>query len=304
MTTATTKTTQDADAAPKESALAQHTTSAMTLALRDESYRLALEPKTFGETMTACEFLSQAGIKGCESAPLVLAKVMAGRALGIGFMASIMGIDNIEGTMALRSRLKLALCLRARHVCEYFRCIESTHEKATWECKRVGDDKPRRWTFTIEDAQKAGLLDRGATPEAKAKSNWNRWTSAMLRARAASQLADMVFPDVTGGMAAREDLEGGVAPDDDELVGEVVPNAQKRDWAAEAKALVDKIDTITPETPPAARKPIRDEAMAFVAEAPEPHKGLVGKAFNDTPKYVAPKPAQAPAATNSAPTGG
>lgn len=263
---------------------------------RAEQFKFALEPSSFQETLTACELLANAGIKGCESPPQVLAKVMAGRSLGIGFMASVMGIDNIEGSMALRAKLKLALCLKAGHICEYFRCTESTHEKATWVCKRIGEPEQSR-TFTIEDAAKAGLLDRGKDQAAKEKSNWNRWTASMLRARASSQLADIVFPDVTGGMAATEDLRDGDDPD--EMIGEVVhpiAGAPKRDWAAEQKTLIAKIDTITEATDPRARKPIREEVQAFLGEAPEPYRAFVGNAFNASPKYAAPKGGMVPPA--------
>ena len=58
MMTSSTKTA--AESTPETKA-AHEPSAAMMLAASEESYRLALEPKTFGETMLACELLAQAG---------------------------------------------------------------------------------------------------------------------------------------------------------------------------------------------------------------------------------------------------
>jgi hypothetical protein len=294
MTVATTSKPEATNAEPSPT---KGQSTALARSLEHEDYRLALEPKTFGETVLACEMVSAAGLNGCESPPQVLVKVMAGRALGMSFMSSVRLIHNIKGTLSLAAKAKVGLCLQSP-LCEYFRCTHTDEKKAIYVCKRVGKSEQTK-TYTIEEAEKSGLVGRGDDAKAQAMNNYNRFPAAMLRARCSSDLADMEFPDVTGGMAAREDLLDGER-DPDEMVGEVVPNVAKRDWGAEAKAMIARIDEITAEVPPPARKALRDEVIAFGGEAPEPHKGLVGRAWNDTPRYVAPKAAPAPAAANGA----
>lgn len=279
MTNTTSPTTQAGHTAPAQPSVA------MVLAT-DAQFKLALEPTTFGETMQACELVASIGLCGCTTPAAVLVRVMMGRSLGMTFVQSIVNIYDIDGKPALDANAMVALCLQSS-MCEYFRCTYTDREKSTYKAKRRSDPEPAELTFTIQEAEAAGLMDRGATAEKKAKSNWNRWTADMLRARASSKLARMVFPDVVRGLHSREELYDGMA-DPDEMVGEVVTpqvsNAPKRDFAAESRALIAKIETITPEMTTVARKPIREEVLAW--DAPEPYKSAVVGAYNDCPKVA------------------
>lgn len=258
---------------------------AMVLA-SDAQFKLALEPTTFAETMQACELVASIGLCGCTTPAAVLVRVMMGRSLGMTFIQSVVNVYDIEGKPALDANAMVALCLQSS-LCEYFRCTYTDREKATYKAKRRSDPEPTELTFTIQEAEAAGLMDRGATAEKKAKSNWNRWTADMLRARASSKLARMVFPDVVRGLHSREELYVGLT-DPDELIGEVVTpqvsNAPKRDFAAESRALIAKIETITPDMSSATRKPIREEVLAW--DAPDPYKSAVVGAYNDCPKVA------------------
>lgn len=240
-------------------------------------FRFALEPTSFDATLRACELLASAQIVGCESPPLILAKVMVGRALGMGFMQSVMGIDNIKGTMSLRAKTKVALCLQST-VCEYFRCTETTETSSTWATKRVGEEE-KTYTFTIQEAHNSKLTGRGEG------NNWDRFPAAMLRARASSYLADIVYPDVLKGMVSTEELND-VHNAGNEMVGEVVhsappTNAPVRDFAAESKTILAKIERITPETVKLTRDGIRKEVLDW--DGPEPYKSTLIRAYNESP---------------------
>src|SRR5690606_14566168 len=75
--------------------------------------------------------------------------------------------------------------------CKYFRLVESTDERATYETLREGEPEPTRITWTIQQAAKAGLTGR---------QNWKAHPAAMLRARASAALARAVYPDVAMGI--------------------------------------------------------------------------------------------------------
>lgn len=267
--------------------------AAMTLA-SDQQFRLALEPTTFGETMQACELVASIGFGGCTTPAAALVRVMLGRSFGMGFIQSINSIYDIEGKAALDANAMVALCLQSP-ICEYFVCTHTDASRATYKTKRRNSPEPQELTFTVQEAEAAGLMDRGATPEKKAKSNWNRWTADMLRARASSKLARMVYPDVVRGLHSREELYD--VRYENEMVGEVVqsvPQAPVRDFATEAKALLAKIETITPETPQAARRAIREECIQW--DGVEPYRSTVLRAYNDLPPAARPAKAAPPTA--------
>jgi hypothetical protein len=72
-----------------------------------------------------------------------------------------------------------------------------------------------KYTFTIEDARRAGLLS---------KESWQKYTKELLVARAISGCARKVFPDVVGGLYTVEELGGEEVP---ELPIELVPEAEE-----------------------------------------------------------------------------
>jgi len=73
----------------------------------------------------------------------------------------------------------------------FFRCVESTDERAAYSTQRKGDPEPTTLTFTLAQAKQAGLVQAGG--------NWAKYPAAMLRARASSALARDVYPDLLLG---------------------------------------------------------------------------------------------------------
>jgi len=132
-------------------------------------------------------------IKSAEQAFIIIA---TGMELGLQPMQSLRSIHVVEGKPVLSAQLLVALAKRHPD-CMYFRLVESTHEKATFETQRKGDPKPTQKTWTIEDAKRAGLTGR---------PNWQRHPSAMLEARCSAALARLVYPDHL--MGVYEESEG------------------------------------------------------------------------------------------------
>ena len=69
--------------------------------------------------------------------------------------------------------------------------------------KRKGDPDPISLSYTIDQAEQAGLLKptRSGKP-----SNWQKMPRQMLRARAKSELARLVYPDLLAGLYTPDEL--------------------------------------------------------------------------------------------------
>jgi len=122
--------------------------------------------------------------------------------LGIGAAQGLAGIHVIDGKAGLSAEMIIALVHR-HPSCVYFRLVESTEERATYETIREGSPEPTTLTWTIEDAQRAGLLG---------KQNWKKYPAEMLRARAAKGLGKAEYPDVLLGVVTQDELENDIAP--------------------------------------------------------------------------------------------
>lgn len=130
--------------------------------------------------------------------------LLQGADLGLSVAQAIRGLSIIKGKPVMNADLMAALCTGNTSVCERFECVEATHEKVTYETKRVGRE-PRRVSFSMEDAKQAQLLGRGAD------SNWAKYPVDMMHARAKARLAKQVYPDLLFGVISQEEREDEMA---------------------------------------------------------------------------------------------
>lgn len=297
---------------PGALALSQPTTSAMVLG--SDAYRGALEPTSLDEAWKIAETMATIRYCGVESSAEALGRIMTGRGLGLSAMQSMRGIYAVHGRPGIDAALMQALCLQSP-LCEYFRFVpeESDDDRATYVAKRRGDPEVKH-TFTIQDAERMGVVDRGTDAKAKSDNNWVKVRKAMLRARAKSELARIVFPDLIFGMYSREELEAGFADvpganvDPNELAGEIISaedandhapvQAAKRDYAAEAEALKAKIADAKTRADRAAVR-----AAIEVWDGVEPFRAQVTEAYNASRKAAttAAEPAPGTSAAQPAP---
>jgi hypothetical protein len=122
--------------------------------------------------------------------------LMAGRELGFAPMQSLRLITVIKGKITLAADATVAL-VRKSGECVEWRCTETTATKATYVTKRKGDTEPTTLTWTIEQAQRAGLVSG---------TGWRSYPEAMLRARCAAALARIVYPDIVAGIYDPDEL--------------------------------------------------------------------------------------------------
>lgn len=142
-------------------------------------------------------------IKTPEAAAAV---VLKGRELGLPPMLSLSHIVIINGKPTLSAEVMLGMMHRAGHEVWF---SETNSERAVIHGIRKGSTREQTLTWTIEDAQAAGLL-RNQT--------WTKYRPAMLRARAVSAFGRFFAPDVLMGAYTPEEM-GAQVDERGEFIG-------------------------------------------------------------------------------------
>lgn len=156
---------------------------------------LAPEAWSLAQRIARTEFVPSA-LRGKPEA--VLACMLAGNEVGVSPMQALSKIHVIDGRPAMAAELMRAIVLREGH--ELW-IEESTSTRCILGGKRKGSDRETRITWTIDDAQRAGL---------KGRKNWQAYPTAMLLARSTAALCRAIFPDVLAGISYTvEELEDG-----------------------------------------------------------------------------------------------
>lgn len=211
--------------------------------MTDNNKSLSIVPRSIAEALSLSEQLAKAstlseGLRGNTSN--VLAAMLAGQEMGLAPMAALRSIHIIKGKPVLAADAMVAVVL-ASGKCEYFDRVEESATSVTYETKRVGSPNKRRCTWTIEDAQRAQLVNN---------DNWRKHPIAMLAARAKSTLARDVYPDI---------LAGCYSDDEAREFSDVQPRATEQKKQVQPAA-VATIDAEYRELP--ALGPIFDEIAA------------------------------------------
>jgi hypothetical protein len=142
----------------------------------------------------------------------VVVRVLAGRELGFGPIASMTGIHVIQNKVTLSAGL-MAACVRRSGRYDY--CIQRLDaEGCVIEFLRDGQVIGTS-AFTLADAKRAGL---------DSNTNWRKYPRNMLFARAISNGARWFSPDLFGGSPVYTPDELGAAVDGE--TGEVLGDAR------------------------------------------------------------------------------
>jgi len=144
--------------------------------------------------IAAASSLAPDALRGRPQDALIV--LMAGRELGLAPMQSMRMLSVIKGKVTLAADATVALVRRSGE-CVEWRLVETTAQRATYTTRRKGDTEPTTLTWTIEQAQRAGLTGG---------QGWRSYPEAMLRARCASALARVVYPDLVAGIYDPDEL--------------------------------------------------------------------------------------------------
>ena len=146
-----------------------------------------------------------------------LAVIQQGRELGLPPMFSLRNIFIIGGKPSLNMQAMAAIIKQRIHP-DAITVEKTTNDLCTVSYWRPTWKERRQFTFTMEDAKRAGLLE-GANAH-----TWRKYPRNMLQARAVSGVAIMEYQDVLGGMYTPEELGAPVHVDPDGTISVTEPS--------------------------------------------------------------------------------
>lgn len=224
--------------------------TALELAPRGSSMALATPAWALAQRIADTDFVPSS-LRGKKEA--VLACILTGHEIGVSPMQALAKIHVIDGRPAMAAELMRAVALKAGH--EIW-IEEQSSTRVVVGGKRKGSDRETKVCWTMDDAKRANLEGR---------SNWKRYPSAMLLARATAALCRAIFPDVLAGISyTTEELADG-----DVLDGDLLPEP---DSVAAREA-----------EPPRPRARARRAATAQDAPAEAPDAPTVEKTKGEAP---------------------
>lgn len=174
------------------------------LATTERSATLAFEPSDFRGAYQMAEMLVKSRLlpKGADTPEKAFTIIVTGRELGLTAMQSLRSIHVIDGKPSLSADLMMALVKRSPE-CLFFRLVKSTAQMAEFQTHRKGEPTPTTLSFTIAEAQQAGIAS---------KPVWRQYPAAMLRARCIAALSRAVYPDLMMGIYETDELEREETP--------------------------------------------------------------------------------------------
>ncbi len=188
----------------------------------------------------------------------ILVIAMKARELSLPPMQGLSHIHIVEGRPALSAELMVALVQRAGHK---LRVLETSSQKCVVEGLRADDPRhPSRVEWTMEDAQRAGVANKGP---------WKSYPAAMLRARAISALCRFAFADVLMGAAYVPEELGAEVNEEGEVLS--VPDQgeapQRTEEPVEEAEVVEEQGRVHPE-----HRRLLDELARLERRIPPQHR--------------------------------
>lgn len=137
----------------------------------------------------------------------VIVVILKGRELNIPPMQALEHIHVISGKPSMSAELMLGQILKL-HPKTKISYPELNNDRCVIEVIRYGN-KPSIFAFTVEDAQRAGLMSN---------PSWKKYPRAMCRSRAIAEMARSIFPDALAGVSYTPEELGAVVDEDGTVV--------------------------------------------------------------------------------------
>lgn len=217
------------------------------LATTDEA--LDLTGLRMGDIHNLADAFKESGLfPDIEKTAQAIVKVVAGQELGLPPVYSMQNFYIIKGKLSMAAEV-MGLLLKRSGQYDYDVIAHSDQAcQIQFKQKVTGEWKPTySSTFTIQDAQRAGLVRQGG--------NWIMYPKAMLFSRAMSQGARIVAPHLLGGARTIEEAES-ITPDTTvEIEPAPEPEKAKDKRRKKAQEVIDKTTLHAVETPVETEQP-------------------------------------------------
>lgn len=196
------------------------------IAKTEGSHKLDLNHLTMNQLRYLGQVMSQSGMfPDAKAGPTALVKILAGQEIGMPPFQAMTNIHIIQGKATMSANL-MAAKVKGHPKYDYKLKLSPTEATVTmYEVVEASGAKEELgdFTFTIEDAKRAGLV--------KAGSGWEKYPQNMLFARAISSAVRMYAPDVFNGntVYSPDELGGNIDEGGNYVEAEMVndrPNRQ------------------------------------------------------------------------------
>lgn len=149
----------------------------------------------------------------------IMMVMLAARELGISPMMSLNGgLNIIQGKVEISARMMNALIRKAGHS---ITIVESSDSGCKLKGKRADTGDTAEVSYTIQEAQKAGLVKTGG--------GWTKNPKDMCFARALSRLARQLFSDVIGIGYVEGEIKGALEASGSATLVEVQSEPEEED---------------------------------------------------------------------------
>lgn len=162
-------------------------------------FALSLQPQSASDAFALSGYLHNSRLyQKFPSREAIFAVILRGRELGLGSGTALDSFHLIQGRPTASAHLIMALAQRDPD-CEYLMLVESSATSATYETKHRRQPRPVRITYTLDEAEAAGLTRKGGP--------WKTATAAMLRKTAGVLCVRAVFQGAVCGLLSAEEIE-------------------------------------------------------------------------------------------------
>ena len=172
--------------------------------------RKEITPEIWGMIERIAPTMKDSRLFGVATVHQAAAIMLKGHELGLGMAASFEFVQVIQDKPTLNPRGALALIMQSGE-CAGISIEDQSDDKGNPTACKVTMKRKNgveyTTSFTMEDAKRAGLI--------KPESGWAKYPANMLRWRSIGYAADIVFPDIIGGMKRADEFDAAISPEGD-----------------------------------------------------------------------------------------